>query len=1240
MSLKATAMGQQCPRCGALYDQGTQHQCGDGQQVPISVGNEPVAADPLIGTIIGERYDILSRLSAGGMGVVYKARHVLLDNLVAVKVLLKPQDLDAQRRFLQEAQLACKIQHPNIVYISDFGVLPDGRSYIVMELLRGQTIADVINKGRVAPIRVCQIGVQIARGLQAVHDKGIIHRDLKPENIFLIEQDGKKDFVKIVDFGIATDAALPQINVRQEGIDPNSPEALRAVRQRQTLPGTVLGTPHYMSPEQALGEDVDHRADQYALGCILYEMLAGTVPFDDDNPAALMFKHAYRPPPSLLEKVPGLEVSASLMQIVMRTLIKSRDQRFPAMRDLEAALQAEVDAVLGKADSLRSSQLYAQTPPVKKISWLALVGIALTIAVVIAGGTTLAMQRGWLAPFRLDTKAMLALRGAALAQLKEDLRNPDPELRRGAIGALGATADGSLAPLLAVLLEDKETGVQIRAAEMLGQLGQPGVVPKLVPLLERSKSEAVVAVAAAEAMDQLGDARGQQALRQAMSGKQDMARLQAAMYLCGKGEREAQKMLTSAVSRGKVPEEIAVAILSRLAQSGDTAARENLLLRLNNTTNRDQQLTLASTLARIGEGRGRELLRDTARKPGPQQLRAATLLAGLDEPTDAELFRGVVNNGDAPAPARILALGGLAHVGATSDLKQLQGLLKQNSDPKLRQAAAAAMLRISDADPVLAAAQSMPVESDPSWLLRDNAVAALGDLDSQGSVNALARVLRRRDSSQEARLEAARVLGRRSDPAALRVLRDSVEDGDAGVRQEVIQSLASVGRRLGERGLTTARMEATGLLNKILLAGNGTDEVAARAALLSLGDESQRAPLSTALKSLDERKRLQVVQAVERDSTLLAAALDDKAPVVRQVAARKLAAMGDQRAAPALRETVSSQRNSADGLHAYAQLRRLGQDMSPPPDAQAMLDSKDAPTRAAALEALSVQGGEARKRAMEQAVRDSDPRVRQRVLELALEISQEKGGAGVAFATSLLKQLSRDSDGTVRARATALLTRLQAQKRVEEQNPPTTPATEATGTGGGTANPPPVDAGVASSSGGETPTATAQTSDSDSGKSASEGDKVDNEQLQNMLKTGREQFKRQEYRKAQKSLERLSSLCGRQSSKPCAPISYELAFFLGRSYEEQGQQADAMNEFQRLSGKKGGTSEQRDYISRAIKDLGRKLGRVQVKRSKRGRCETTILWVTPGEQVIPLGAGDTRTVTVGRNEKVSVGECK
>lgn len=176
MTVKSTAVALRCPRCNELHDSGEPHVCGGSSSPQVSVNFPGRSHDPLVGAVIGERYSILERLSAGGMGVVYMAKHVLLDSLVAVKILLKPQDPDAQYRFLQEAQLASKIQHANTVYISDFGVLPDGRSYIVMEFLRGPTLSEVISRGPVPPARVCQIGLQIARGLQAVHDKGIIHR--------------------------------------------------------------------------------------------------------------------------------------------------------------------------------------------------------------------------------------------------------------------------------------------------------------------------------------------------------------------------------------------------------------------------------------------------------------------------------------------------------------------------------------------------------------------------------------------------------------------------------------------------------------------------------------------------------------------------------------------------------------------------------------------------------------------------------------------------------------------------------------------------------------------------------------------------------------------------------------------------------------------------------------------------------------------------------------------------------
>ena len=141
--------------------------------------------DDLVGSVIGERFDVLERLTSGGMGVVYRAKHILLNSEVAIKVLLKPQDPDAQYRFLQEAQLACKVKHANTIVISDFGILPDGRSYIAMEFLRGPTLGKAISEGVLSPLRACRVAMQIARGLQAVHDKGIIHRDLKPDEVGL-----------------------------------------------------------------------------------------------------------------------------------------------------------------------------------------------------------------------------------------------------------------------------------------------------------------------------------------------------------------------------------------------------------------------------------------------------------------------------------------------------------------------------------------------------------------------------------------------------------------------------------------------------------------------------------------------------------------------------------------------------------------------------------------------------------------------------------------------------------------------------------------------------------------------------------------------------------------------------------------------------------------------------------------------------------------------------------------------
>jgi hypothetical protein len=252
------------------------------------------------------------------MGVVYRARHVILNKSVAIKVLRKAHEESAWKRFVQEAQSASMINHTNVVAITDFGVIGN-HAYLVMEFLEGQTLTEAINEGPLPAVRMCRIGAQIARGLQAVHEKGIVHRDLKPDNIFLLEREGKRDTVKIVDFGLAKmDAG-----------------------ERLTMDGTVVGTAEYISPEQVTGQDTDHRSDQYSLGCILYEMLTSQLPFDGESTATLIYKHVYKNPTPPRKVRPEMNIPPSVEAVVLKCMAKKPSDRFASMRELELALVQE-----------------------------------------------------------------------------------------------------------------------------------------------------------------------------------------------------------------------------------------------------------------------------------------------------------------------------------------------------------------------------------------------------------------------------------------------------------------------------------------------------------------------------------------------------------------------------------------------------------------------------------------------------------------------------------------------------------------------------------------------------------------------------------------------------------------------------------------------------------------------------------------------------------------------------------
>jgi len=280
----------------------------------------------LTGKTLSERYSVLKEIGRGGMSVVYLARHELLNKTVAVKVLREEiaGHKDSLKRFHREARAAASIGDPHIVDVTDYGFTEQGDAFIVMELLEGQDLRALVRaEGALSPERTREIGSQILRALSAAHERGIVHRDLKGENVFITRREGA-DFIKLLDFGISK---------LVQPVDEGDSTGL-------TSTGQVLGTPQYLAPEQAHGvEKVDHRADIYAMGVILYEMLTGELPFSGKSVFEVLMKHAQEPPEPPSARRPELGIPADLERVALRALAKKPEERFASAGEMLAALR-------------------------------------------------------------------------------------------------------------------------------------------------------------------------------------------------------------------------------------------------------------------------------------------------------------------------------------------------------------------------------------------------------------------------------------------------------------------------------------------------------------------------------------------------------------------------------------------------------------------------------------------------------------------------------------------------------------------------------------------------------------------------------------------------------------------------------------------------------------------------------------------------------------------------------------
>ncbi len=340
-AVEAHALAQKvCPACNSRYEAEVAFCSRDG--TPL-VHDPNAGKSDLVGQVIADRYRVMRLIGEGGMGQVYEAQHVNINRRFALK-LLRPEIVsnpEAVARFRQEAWSASSIGHENIIEIDDFATLPNGSVYLAMEYLQGRALSERMRaEPRLQLDEALAILLQVCSGLSAAHEKGIVHRDMKPENVFLAHKYGRV-VVKILDFGIAKVAGA-------EG------------SQSLTRTGTIFGTPHYMSPEQALGRPLDQRADIYSVGVIMYEVFTGRVPFEAESFMGILTKPITAQPSPPRELAPERDIPPEIEAVILKAMEKEASARQQSMSELLAELTAIAEHYAPHVLTLASGSMSAQ----------------------------------------------------------------------------------------------------------------------------------------------------------------------------------------------------------------------------------------------------------------------------------------------------------------------------------------------------------------------------------------------------------------------------------------------------------------------------------------------------------------------------------------------------------------------------------------------------------------------------------------------------------------------------------------------------------------------------------------------------------------------------------------------------------------------------------------------------------------------------------------------------------------